>query len=178
MLREQGTPSDVGTADATVSPSWWPSSPHGAGGDHPHDAIGGGGARAAPRGVGEPQDPARRAPEPDPVAWLIALATFAAYTTLSVASTCAWTRDRGIWASTPSTCGSSPICMHPWSPSGGPASTCWATSFQPIVALVAPFFRLFPTPVTLLVAQALLTAVSVVPVCRAARALLGTGVSR
>src|SRR5262249_28860611 len=48
----------------------------------------------------------------------------------------------------------------------------------PIVALLAPFFRLFPTPVTLLVAQALLTAVSVVPVCRAARARLGTGVSR
>jgi uncharacterized membrane protein len=46
------------------------------------------------------------------------------------------------------------------------------------VALVAPFFRLFPTPVTLLVAQALLTAVSVVPVCRAARERLGTGASR
>ncbi len=46
------------------------------------------------------------------------------------------------------------------------------------MALVAPFYRLFPSPVTLLVAQVLLTAVSVVPVCRAARALLGTGVSR
>ena len=58
----------------------------------------------------------------------------------------------------------------------GPGFNLLGDHFQPIVALVAPFFRVFPTPVTLLVAQALLTAVSVVPVCRAARALLGTGV--
>jgi uncharacterized membrane protein len=45
--------------------------------------------------------------------------------------------------------------------------------FQPIVALIAPFFRIFPTPATLLVAQALLTAVSVFPVVTAGRALLG-----
>jgi len=50
--------------------------------------------------------------------------------------------------------------------------------FQPIVALIAPFFRLFPTPVTLLVAQALLAAVSVIPVSRAAAAKLGTGAGR
>ena len=60
----------------------------------------------------------------------------------------------------------------------GPGFNLLGDHFQPIVALVAPFFRLFPTPVTLLVAQALLTAVSVVPVCRAAQVLLGTGVSR
>src|SRR6202046_2173110 len=46
--------------------------------------------------------------------------------------------------------------------------------FHPIVALIAPFFRVFPSPVTLLVAQALLAAVSVVPVSRAAAARLGT----
>jgi uncharacterized membrane protein len=50
--------------------------------------------------------------------------------------------------------------------------------FQPIVGLLAPFFRVFPTPETLLVAQALLTAVSVIPVCRAAQELLGTWASR
>ena len=33
--------------------------------------------------------------------------------------------------------------------------------FQPIVALIAPFFRVFPSSATLLVAQALLTAASV-----------------
>jgi uncharacterized membrane protein len=46
--------------------------------------------------------------------------------------------------------------------------------FHPIVALLAPFFRVFPTPVTLLVAQALLAAISVIPVCRAGSELLGT----
>ncbi len=50
--------------------------------------------------------------------------------------------------------------------------------FHPIVALIAPFFRMFPTPVTLLVAQALLAAVSVFPVSRAAAELLGTGAGR
>ena len=50
--------------------------------------------------------------------------------------------------------------------------------FQPIVALIAPFFRVFPSPVTLLVAQALLAAVSVIPVSRAAAAKLGTGAGR
>jgi uncharacterized membrane protein len=50
--------------------------------------------------------------------------------------------------------------------------------FHPIVALIAPFFRLFPTPVTLLVAQAALAAVSVIPVSRAAAARLGTGAGR
>jgi uncharacterized membrane protein len=50
--------------------------------------------------------------------------------------------------------------------------------FQPIVGLLAPFFRVFPTPETLLVAQALLTAASVIPVCRAAQELLGVWASR
>jgi uncharacterized membrane protein len=50
--------------------------------------------------------------------------------------------------------------------------------FHPIVALIAPFFRLFPTPVTLLVAQAALAAASLVPVSRAAAARLGTGAGR
>src|SRR6201994_1424674 len=36
--------------------------------------------------------------------------------------------------------------------------------FSPIVALIAPFFLIAPSPITLLVAQAALTAVSVVPV--------------
>ncbi len=50
--------------------------------------------------------------------------------------------------------------------------------FHPIVALVAPFFRIAPTPVTLLLAQALLVAVSVVPVSRAATAKLGSTAGR
>jgi len=45
--------------------------------------------------------------------------------------------------------------------------------FHPILVLLAPAFWIFPSPTVLLVAQALLTAISVVPVYRAARQLLG-----
>jgi uncharacterized membrane protein len=50
--------------------------------------------------------------------------------------------------------------------------------FHPIVALVAPFFRLFPSPVTLLVVQALLAGVSVLPVSQLGRELLGPAAGR
>ncbi len=45
--------------------------------------------------------------------------------------------------------------------------------FHPAVAVPGPVFRLFPSPVTLLVIQALLTAVSVVPITRAGVELVG-----
>ena len=45
-------------------------------------------------------------------------------------------------------------------------------------ALLAPFFRVFPSAATLLVAQALLAAASVFPVGRPAREKLGTGPGR
>jgi uncharacterized membrane protein len=45
--------------------------------------------------------------------------------------------------------------------------------FSPIVALIAPFFLIAPSPVTLLAAQALLTAVSVLPVTWVAAERLG-----
>jgi uncharacterized membrane protein len=135
---------------------------------------------AGQRGVGAAGQPgagaagARR----DPVAWLIALAAFAAYTTLSVAR---YQRlDPGSWDLGIYTQYMRQLAgLHaPVVAIRGPGFNLLGDHFQPIVALVAPFFRLFPTPATLLVAQALLTAVSVVPVCRAARARLGTGVSR
>ncbi|AOR34666.1 hypothetical protein BFF78_29665 [Streptomyces fodineus] len=50
--------------------------------------------------------------------------------------------------------------------------------FSPVVAVLAPFFRAFPSPVTLLVAQAALAAASVVPVHRAAAELLTRGEAR
>ncbi|MGI5165770.1 DUF2079 domain-containing protein [Spirillospora sp. CA-253888] len=55
----------------------------------------------------------------------------------------------------------------------GPGFNILGDHFSPVTALIAPFYRLFPTPVTLLVAQAVLIAVSVVPVTRAARRALG-----
>jgi uncharacterized membrane protein len=56
---------------------------------------------------------------------------------------------------------------------GGIGTTFLGGHFSPVLILLAPFFRVFPTPATLLVAQALLTAVSVFPVAAAARDLLG-----
>jgi uncharacterized membrane protein len=50
--------------------------------------------------------------------------------------------------------------------------------FHPIVALIAPFFRLFPTSVTLLVAQALLAGLSVLPISQLGRELLGNAAGR
>jgi uncharacterized membrane protein len=50
--------------------------------------------------------------------------------------------------------------------------------FHPIVALIAPFFRIFPTSVTLLVAQALLAGLSVLPVSQLGRELLGNAAGR
>ncbi|WP_199552866.1 DUF2079 domain-containing protein [Streptomyces sp. N35] len=57
----------------------------------------------------------------------------------------------------------------------GPGAHILGDHFSPVTALIAPFYRLFPGPVTLLVAQAALFALSVVPVTRAAGRLLGRG---
>src|SRR6185437_15295338 len=50
--------------------------------------------------------------------------------------------------------------------------------FQVAVAVIAPFFRLFPSPATLLFFQALFAAVSVFPVVTAATALTGRSSGR
>ncbi len=60
----------------------------------------------------------------------------------------------------------------------GPGFNLLGDHFQVIVALIAPLFRVFPSPATLLVAQAVLTALSVFPVVQAGSALLGRGAGR
>nr|WP_241267333.1 DUF2079 domain-containing protein [Streptomyces scabichelini] len=55
----------------------------------------------------------------------------------------------------------------------GPGANVLGDHFSPITALLAPVYRLFPSPITLLVAQAALLALSAVPVTRAAARLLG-----
>jgi uncharacterized membrane protein len=115
---------------------------------------------------------------PDPVAWLIALAAFAAYGTLSVfrylrLDPGSW--DLGIYTEYVKQLAH---LRAPVVPIRGAGFNLLGDHFQPIVGLIAPFFRLFPSPATLLIAQSLLTAVSVVPVCRAAQEMLGTGTSR
>nr|WP_257004010.1 DUF2079 domain-containing protein [Streptomyces sp. SA15] len=55
----------------------------------------------------------------------------------------------------------------------GPGTNVLGDHFSPVTALLAPLYRLFPSPITLLVAQAALFALSAVPVTRAAANLLG-----
>src|SRR4051812_39546610 len=55
----------------------------------------------------------------------------------------------------------------------GPGANILGDHFSPIIALIAPVYRVFPTPVTLLLAQAALFAFAAVPVTRVAARLLG-----
>jgi uncharacterized membrane protein len=145
------------------------------GGHEPVAAAGPATVTAPAAGGGSP---AAARVRPDRVTWLIAAATFASYTTISVfrylrMDPGSW--DLGIYTEYVRQLAG----LHaPVVTIKGAGFNLLGDHFQPIVALIAPFYRIFPTPVTLLVAQALLTAISVFPVCRAARELLGTGVSR
>jgi uncharacterized membrane protein len=115
---------------------------------------------------------------PDRIPWLIALAVFATYLPISVfrylrLDPTSW--DLGIFTEYVKQYAG----LHaPVVDIRGAGVNLLGDHFHPIVALIAPFFRVFPSPVTLLVAQALLTAVSVVPVGRAAAFWLGTGAGR
>jgi uncharacterized membrane protein len=114
----------------------------------------------------------------DRVPWLIALAVFAAYIPISVfrylrLDPTSW--DLGIFTEYVKQYAH----LHaPIVDIRGAGFNLLGDHFHPIVALIAPFFRIFPSPITLLVAQALLAAVSVVPVSRAAADKLGTGAGR
>lgn len=55
----------------------------------------------------------------------------------------------------------------------GPGYSVLGDHFSPVTMLLAPFYRVFPSPVTLLVIQAALFALSAVPVTRAATRALG-----
>src|SRR5262249_22548601 len=58
-------------------------------------------------------------------------------------------------------------------PLKGPGVLALGDHFHPIVAALAPLYRLLPGPVTLLIAQSALLALSVVPVTRLAERRLG-----
>ncbi len=125
-----------------------------------------------------PADGSGAAGRLDRVPWLIALAVFAAYLPISVfrylrLDPTSW--DLGIFTEYVKQYAH----LHaPIVDVRGAGFNLLGDHFHPIVALIAPFFRVFPSPVTLLVAQALLAAVSVVPVSRAAADRLGTGAGR
>lgn len=55
----------------------------------------------------------------------------------------------------------------------GPDYKLFGDHFSPILALLVPFYRAFPSPLTLLVAQAALLAIAVVPIARYAQRTLG-----
>jgi len=135
--------------------------------------------RAAPP---EPLSDARGGPSgrgpADPVLWVIVAGVLAAYSVLAVTrylqlATQSW--DLGIFTEYVKQLAH----LHaPIVDIRGPGFNLLGDHFHPIVAVLAPFFRLAPTPVTLLVAQAALVALSVIPVYRAAASLLSRGAAR
>jgi uncharacterized membrane protein len=142
-------------------------------GSHPEPAPRVSGKRAVP--VERQQAAPSR---PDWVPWLIALAVFAGYTIVSLSR---YLRlDPGSWDLGIFTEYVKQIAhLHaPMVNIRGAGFNLLGDHFQPIVGLIAPFFLLYPSPATLLVAQALLAAVSVIPVSRAAQARLGTAAGR
>jgi uncharacterized membrane protein len=135
-------------------------------------------AEVEPRRAAVEPGPAARRPRADRVPWLIALAVFAAYLPISLfrylrLDPTSW--DLGIFTEYVKQYAN---LRAPIVDIRGAGFDLLGDHFHPIVALIAPFFAVFPSPVTLLVAQALLAAVSVVPVSRAAAAKLGTGAGR
>jgi uncharacterized membrane protein len=114
----------------------------------------------------------------DPGTWAIVVAVFGAYLALSLfrllqLTPSSW--DLGIYTQYVKQY----AALHaPIVDVRGAGFNLLGDHFQVIVALIAPFFRVFPSPATLLIAQALLTAVSVFPVTAAGTALLGRGAGR
>ena len=114
----------------------------------------------------------------DPVTWAIAIAVFGAYTALSLfrliqLNPTSW--DLGIYTEYVKQYAH---LQAPIVDARAAGFNLLGDHFQPIVALIAPFFRVFPSAATLLVAQALLTALSVFAVSQVARDKLGTGAGR
>jgi uncharacterized membrane protein len=114
----------------------------------------------------------------DPVVWVISVGVFAASATLAITHLArfapgSW--DLGIFTEAERSYAN----LHaPVVDIKGPGFDLLGDHFHPILILLAPFFRVFPTPLTLLVAQALLTAASVIPVYQAAHQLLGRNQAR
>ena len=114
----------------------------------------------------------------DPVTWAIALTVFCAYGALSLfrllqLSPASW--DLGIYTEYVKQYAH---LEPPVVDIRGAGFNLLGDHFQPMVAVLAPFFRVFPSAATLLVAQALLTALSVFPVSQLAREKLGVGPGR
>src|SRR6516225_9460711 len=130
--------------------------------------------------VRAPDKPATRVPGAyrDPVTWAVALSAGGCYLVLSLfrllqLNPSSW--DLGIYTEYVKQYAD---LRAPIVDVRAPGFNLLGDHFQPLVAVLAPFFRLFPSSATLLVAQALLVAVSVFPVSQVAREKLGLGPSR
>jgi uncharacterized membrane protein len=114
----------------------------------------------------------------DRVVWLIAALVFGAYCAISLfrlleLNPSSW--DLGIYTEYVKQLAH----LHaPVVDVRGAGTNLLGDHFQIIVGLIAPFFLIFPSAATLLVIQALLTAVSIFPVAQAGREKLGTGAGR
>jgi len=122
--------------------------------------------------------PSRGAASMDPVTWAIAAIVFSGYAAISLfrlmqLNPTSW--DLGIYTEYVKQYS---LLRAPIVDIRAPGFNLLGDHFQPIVALLAPFFRVFPSAATLLVAQALLAAASVFPVSRLAREKLGPGPGR
>jgi uncharacterized membrane protein len=109
----------------------------------------------------------------DPVAWTIATLVFGAYCAISLfrllrLSPASW--DLGIYTEYVKQLS---LLRAPIVDIRAPGFNLLGDHFQIGLAVLAPFFRLFPSPATLLFFQALLTALSVFPVMAAGSVLLG-----
>ncbi|WP_374935436.1 DUF2079 domain-containing protein [Streptomyces resistomycificus] len=129
--------------------------------------------RSIPTPVTHPPRDRRLQPSGRRDPYLLAVVLLAAYATLSVAryrhlATRSW--DLGIFEQ------AIRAYAHLRAPVvdlKGPGFNILGDHFSPVTALLAPAYRIFPSPVTLLVAQAALLALAAVPVTRAAASLLG-----
>jgi uncharacterized membrane protein len=109
----------------------------------------------------------------DPVAWTIASLVFCAYYAISLfrllqLAPASW--DLGIYTEYVKQLS---LLRAPIVDVRGPGFDLLGDHFQIGLAVLAPFFRLFPSPATLLFFQALATALSVFPVIAAGSVLLG-----
>jgi uncharacterized membrane protein len=114
----------------------------------------------------------------DPLTWVIVSVVFGAYTVISVfrlmeLNPGSW--DLAIFTEMVKQYAH----LHaPIVDARGAGTNLLGDHFSPAMAIFAPFFRIFPSSATLLVGQALLTAVSVFPVAQAARERLSPGPAR
>jgi uncharacterized membrane protein len=110
--------------------------------------------------------------------WGTVLVVFAMYVTLSVSryshrTPASW--DLGIFTEAVKQYGH---LQAPVAAIRGAGFDLLGDHFHPAVAVLGPVFRLLPSPVTLLVAQALLAALSIIPIARAGTELLGVAAGR